>query len=144
MPKYSETEEITGLAVELISHLESLVQRFMLPQNTSDLSRSELAVLRALADHGQATTMSELTSDLGIACSSATGVVDRLVERGLAERSRPADDRRTVNVSLTRRGRNIHDSYKEDRINLGRGMLEPLDPAERRRLLALFRKITHR
>jgi DNA-binding MarR family transcriptional regulator len=88
--------------------------------------------------------MSELTSSLGIACSSATGVVDRLVERGLAERTRPDDDRRTVKVALTRRGRNLHDSYNEDRINLGRGMLAPLDPAERRRLLALFRKITHR
>jgi len=143
MPKYSEAEEITELGAELVSHLETLVQRFLLPQKTSDLSRSELAVLRALAEHDHA-TMSELTSNLGIACSSATGVVDRLVERGLAERTRPADDRRTVNVALTRRGRHIHQAYNEDRINLGRGMLEPLDPAERRHLLALFRKITHR
>ena len=142
MPKYSEAEEIAALAGELVSHLETLVQRFLLPQKTSDLSRSELAVLRVLAN-GHA-TMSELTSSLGLACSSATGVVDRLVERGLAERTRPADDRRTVNVALTRRGRHLHDAYNEDRINLGRGMLEPLDPAERRRLLALFRKITHR
>jgi DNA-binding MarR family transcriptional regulator len=142
MPKYSQSEEIGELAGELVSHLETLVQRFLLPQKTSDLSRSELAVLRVLAN-GHA-TMSELTSSLGIACSSATGVVDRLVERGLAERARPDDDRRTVNVTLTRRGRHIHDAYTEDRINLGRGMLEPLDPAERRRLLALFRKITHR
>lgn len=142
MPKYSQSEEIADLATELVSHLETLVQRFLLPQKTSELSRSELAVLRVLAN-GHA-TMSELTSSLGIACSSATGVVDRLVERGLAERTRPEDDRRTVNVALTRRGRNLHDSYNEDRINLGRGMLEPLDPAERRRLLALFRKITNR
>lgn len=141
MPKYSEAEEITDLAGELVSHIDLLGQRF-LPQKTSDLSRSEMAVLRVLAD-GPA-TMSELTSSLGIACSSATGVVDRLVERGLAERTRPADDRRTVNVALTKRGRQIHETYNEDRINLGRGMLEPLEPAERRRLLALFRKITNR
>jgi DNA-binding MarR family transcriptional regulator len=142
MPKYSDAEEIAELAGELVSHLETLVNRFLLPQKTSELSRSELAVLRALAN-GPA-TMSELTSSLGIACSSATGVVDRLVERRLAERTRPDDDRRTVNVALTKRGRNLHDAYAEDRINLGRGMLEPLDPAERKRLLALFRKITNR
>jgi DNA-binding MarR family transcriptional regulator len=143
MPKYSETEEITEQGAELVSHLEAVVERFLLPQKTSELSRSELAVLRALAAHEHA-TMSELTDSLGIACSSATGVVDRLVERGLAERTRPADDRRTVNVTLTKRGRHMHQTYNKDRINLGRGMLEPLDPAERRRLLALFRKITNR
>ena len=143
MPKYSESEEITGQGAELVSHLETLVERFLLPEKTSELSRSELAVLRALAEHDHA-TMSELTDSLGIACSSATGVVDRLVERGLAERTRPADDRRTVHVTLTKRGRHMHQSYNETRINLGRGMLEPLDPAERRRLLALFRKITNR
>ena len=143
MPKYSETEEITEQGAELVSHLEAVVERFLLPQKTSELSRSELAVLRTLAAHDHA-TMSELTDSLGIACSSATGVVDRLVERGLAERTRPADDRRTVNVTLTKRGRHMHQTYNEDRINLGRGMLEPLDPAERRRLLALFRKITNR
>lgn len=143
MPKYSETEEIVEQGAELVSHLETLVQRFLLREQTSELSRSELAVLRALAEQEQS-TMSELTSSLGIACSSATGVVDRLVERGLAERTRPADDRRTVNVALTKRGRHMHQSYNENRINLGLGMLEPLDPAERRRLLALFRKITNR
>ena len=141
MPKYSEAEELTGLASELVTHIDALTRRFI-AQKTADLSRSELSVLRTLS-HGPA-TMSELTASLGIACSSATGVVDRLVERGLAERTRPDDDRRTVNVALTKRGRHLHDACNEDRINLGRGMLEPLEPAERRRLLALFRKITNR
>src|SRR5690242_18478527 len=143
MPKYSETEEITEQGAELVSHLETLVERFLIKEHTSDLSRREIAVLKAVADQ-ERSTMSELTESLGMACSSATGVVDRLVERGLIERARPADDRRTVHVSLTRRGRHVHESYVENRINLGRGMLEPLDPSERRRLLALFRKITHR
>ena len=141
MPKYSKNEELTDLASELVAHIDVLTQRF-LAQKSADLSRSELALLRTLAN-GPA-TMSELTGSLGIACSSATGVVDRLVDRGLAERTRPDDDRRTVNVALTRRGRHLIDTHTEDRINLGRGMLEPLDPAERRRLLALFRKITNR
>ena len=141
MPKYSEVEELTGLASELVTHIDALTRRFI-AQKTADLSRSELGVLHTLSK-GPA-TMSELTASLGIACSSATGVVDRLVERGLAERERAADDRRTVNVALTKRGRHLIDTHTNDRINLGRGMLEPLDPAERRRLLALFRKITNR
>ncbi|HEY4642840.1 MAG TPA: MarR family transcriptional regulator [Thermoanaerobaculia bacterium] len=141
MPKYSETEELTGLASELLTHIDVLTQRFLL-HKTADLSRTELAVLRTLAD-GPA-TMSEVTNSLGMACSSATGVVDRLVDRGLAERTRPDEDRRTVNVALTKRGRHLYDHHTEDRLNLGRGMLEPLEPAERRQLLALFRKITNR
>ncbi len=141
MSKYSTPEELTPQAGELLSHLEKLVQRYLLTQESAELSKSETAILRLLAARG-ASTMSELTTELGIACSSATGIVDRLVQRGYAERTRPDDDRRTVKVALTRRGRNVNQSCQDDRLNLGRGMLEPLDPKERAQLLALFRKIT--
>lgn len=124
-----------------MGHLEKLVQRFLLTQDSAELSKSEMAIMRVLAGRGPS-TMSEVTSELGIACSSATGIVDRLVDRGYAERARPDDDRRTVKVALTRRGRNAHQSCQDDRLNLGRGMLEPLDAKERAHLLALFRKIT--
>jgi DNA-binding MarR family transcriptional regulator len=141
MPKHSPDEGIEMLARELMAHFDELTQRLLLPAQSSELSRSEAAVLRALADAGTA-TMSDVSSRLGIACSSATGVVDRLVERGLVERTRPEEDRRTVVVGLTRRGQRMHDHLVGDRIAFGREVLSALEPAERKTLLALFRKVT--
>jgi DNA-binding MarR family transcriptional regulator len=134
-------QTLDGMARELMQHLEWLSRKFLLPQQTAELSRTELAVLRFLADHG-ASTMSDVSSALGVAHSSATGVVDTLVERKLVERRRPDVDRRQVLVALTRNGRRTHDGFIDDRTSMGVAMLEPLTAAESDRLLALFRKMT--
>lgn len=122
-------------------HLEVLVHRYLVRQKSGEMSRSEVAVLRILSDHG-ASTMTDVAAALGLAMSSTTGVVDKLVEQGLAERTRPEDDRRTVRVALTRRGQRAHDLFLAERLDLGHGMLAPLSERERCTLLSLFRKIT--
>lgn len=137
MPKQSLDE----MAQELMGHLEVLTKRFLLPERTAQLSRSETTVLRYLADHGSA-TMSDLSSFLGLALSSTTGVIDALAERKLVERKRSSDDRRQVRVALTRSGVRMHDAFIGARTGLGIGMLEPLTDAERKKLLAYFRKMT--
>jgi DNA-binding MarR family transcriptional regulator len=140
MPKRNHTK-LEAMARQLMSNLEILARQFLVGQKTSDLSRSETALLRVLADRG-ASTMSDVSAELGLALSSTTGVVDGLVRRRLVERARPEADRRTVVVGLTRSGRRMHDHFVTDRTSLGMAMLEPLSPAERQKLLALFRKMT--
>lgn len=140
MPKHSDTE-LEDMARELMRDLERMSRQFTVRQRSSELSRSETALLRFLADHGPS-TMSDISADLGLALSSTTGVVDGLVGRKLVERARPEDDRRTVVVALTRAGRKMHDHFVSDRVALGMAMLDPLTPAERQKLLALFRKMT--
>ncbi|MGA7615606.1 MAG: MarR family transcriptional regulator [Thermoanaerobaculia bacterium] len=144
--KASTIEQESELALkarELMSHIETLGSRFLQLEKKIDLSRSEALLLRFIAGHGR-TSMSELSSQLDLACSSSTGIVDRLVERGLVERFRPQENRRTVLVELTTRGRHLHQKIGEERASLGTAMLEPLDPHEREQLLDLFRKITSR
>lgn len=48
--------------------------------------------------------MGQMASALGVALSTATGIVDRLVEQGLLERQEDPEDRRSVVVRLTKRG----------------------------------------
>lgn len=137
MPK----KKLEGMARELMAQLEVLSGRFLVPQKSAELSRSETALLRFLADHGQS-TMTDMSSGLGLALSSTTGVVDELVQRKLVSRRRPATDRRQVVVTLTRSGARMHAAFLDDRTRLGVAMLEALEPDERERLLALFRKMT--
>jgi DNA-binding MarR family transcriptional regulator len=143
MPKYSDRKQndVEALARELISRFDSLTREFLAPQANAHFSRAEATLLGYLAEKGPA-TMSEISGILSLALSSTTGLIDRLVERRLVERTRPESDRRTVSVLLTTKGKRALETYLEARIGLGRGMLERLEPGEREALLALFRKMT--
>lgn len=137
----NHSPDLDSLSQELIRRFDVLTREFLVPQQSSNLSRSETTLLGFLAEHGPA-TMSEISSLLGMALSSTTGLIDRLVERRLVERARPESDRRTVRVMLTTRGKRALQTYTADRIRLARGMLERLEPRERDVLLGFFRKMT--
>jgi len=131
---------VEELARELMRHFDTLSREFLAPELGASFSKSEAALLAFLAEQGPA-TMSEVSSAVGLALSSATGLVDRLVERRLVERSRPESDRRTVRVVLTARGRRALEALTADRVRLSRGMLERLAPRERDALIGFFRKM---
>ena len=52
-------------------------------------------------------TIGQVAEQLLIRHHSAVGLVDRLEERGLVERSRQAEDRRQVRLRLTARGQSV-------------------------------------
>ena len=51
--------------------------------------------------------MTEIAAFLGVGLSSATGMVDRLVEKGLVERTHDRSDRRVVTCRLTDEGSRV-------------------------------------
>jgi len=132
---------LEAMTEELLAHLEVLARRFLLQKPGAQLSRNEATLLRFIASRGPS-TMSDVSAHLGLALSSSTGVVDRLVERHLVDRARSERDRRSVVVTLTAKGERICERIVAERNALGFGMLEPLDPDQRERLLELFRAIT--
>lgn len=69
----------------------------------ADLSHSELGALELLT-RGSAGP-GDLARHLGVTSAAATGIVDRLVARGHAERQPHAADRRRTQVVLTDSGR---------------------------------------
>ncbi len=68
-----------------------------------DFSFSQAMVLQALLIHREM-RMNDLARFLGLTKANATGLVDRLVKRGLVVREPGVDDRRVVRVHLTRSG----------------------------------------
>jgi DNA-binding MarR family transcriptional regulator len=61
--------------------------------------------LLSVLDDGSPMPMSRIAEILGVSLSSATGIVTRMEERGLVERTHDRDDRRLVLVRLTPAGR---------------------------------------
>jgi DNA-binding MarR family transcriptional regulator len=97
------------------------------------LSLAQLHVLWQLEHHG-ALPMSRVAELLGVSLSNASGLIDRMAERGLIERVRPEDDRRVV---LIRPGADGLKALEESELlkrERMRTVLRRLGPAQLRRL----------
>jgi DNA-binding MarR family transcriptional regulator len=75
-------------------------------------------------------TMSRLADLLGVSLSNASGLIDRLEERGYVERSRVPEDRRIVMVRITGAGARLIEENDALSDELMRDVLGRLDPAE--------------
>ena len=87
--------------------------------------------------------MSDLTTRLGVSLSTTSGLVDRVVESGLAVRHEDPADRRQVVVGLTAAGASFIDRFRELNARQMRELLDLLADEEladlRRSLVALAR-----
>ncbi len=74
--------------------------------------------------------MSELSAKLGVSLSTVSGLVDRVVEAGLASRHDDPADRRQVVVGLTPAGVAFIDRFRELNARQMRELLDLLDDQE--------------
>lgn len=86
-----------------------------------------LTVLRGLGG----TSLGRLAAGMGVAPSTASRLVDRLVAAGLAAREPAPHSRRELVLTVTARGQEILDRYDGFRLTELRALLDAL-PAERR------------
>lgn len=91
------------------------------------VSMSQLHVMSMLERHGDM-TMSRLADMIDISLSNATGLIDRMEERGFVVRARVPDDRRVVLVTLTDAGRKLLDDIEVLRAETLRIVLDRLEP----------------
>ena len=78
----------------------------------STITMAQLKVLMLLGAKPE-TRMSELASFLHLSLSTVSGLVDKIVENGLATRRTDDADRRQVLVSLTSQGGSFLDRFQE-------------------------------
>jgi len=95
----------------------------------SSVTMAQMRVLMLLAA-GAETRMSELAGALGVSLSTASGLVDRLVESHLVGRHTDIADRRQVLVSLTGDGAAFLDHFQELGLAHLRELLARLSPTD--------------
>lgn len=106
------------------------------------VSMTHLHVMWRLEEFGEL-PMSRVADYLDVALSNATGLIDRMEERGLVERSRVSDDRRVVMVRLTPIGQDILDEVQIMKRDLMNAILVRLDERQLNRLHAGLRDLRH-
>ena len=96
-------EHILKLSADIFRLITPIVHSEWL---SSDITVAQLRVLLLLYTEGSS-RMSTVTTHLNIALSTATGIMDNLVNKGLVERGASPDDRRVVLCRLTARGQEL-------------------------------------
>ncbi len=106
-----------------------------------DLTAQQYNALRLLnAAHPERLPTLTLAGRLVSRAPDITRLLDRLLERGLIDRERPADDRRTVSVGITPAGRALLSELAGEVRACHRRQLGHLDPAGLRSLADLLRR----
>ncbi|MCX5996393.1 MAG: MarR family transcriptional regulator [Chloroflexi bacterium] len=91
-----------------------------------DLTTPQLKVVLLVYLNGPA-RMSDLASSLGVTLATATGIVDRLVDRDIVERENSREDRRVVVCRLSEKGRELTDRLYTSGRERARQLLQGLD-----------------
>jgi DNA-binding MarR family transcriptional regulator len=142
MEKQSASEKLRLLDL----YIHELIKRFYLRPSlngaAAELSSSELFACNFLGRKGKC-AMSELAKECGLALSSMTGVVDRLVAKGCVKRTREeGEDRRKVFVELAKKGERVYQDLLEGEMEMIIRMMDSLKPAEQDALLQVLGKAT--
>ncbi len=94
-----------------------------------DLTMSQLKVVLLLFMTGSV-RMSNIASALGVSLATATGVVDRLVERDIVLRESQPEDRRVVLCRLSEKGQKMIGGLWQLARDRAKELLEMADPSQ--------------
>ena len=100
----------------------------------SGISMTHLHILWLLEHHGDL-TMGHLADLVDVSLSNASGLIDRMEERGLVERIRVPDDRRVVLVRVSPEGARMRDEIEAIKQDQMRSILCNLDVDQLTRLV---------
>jgi DNA-binding MarR family transcriptional regulator len=130
--------ERRALAEDVVAELSSWNPRELIGAfrhwHSGSLSLIHLNVL-TLIDADGPQSMSHLAEGLDVSLASATGIVDRMEQRGLVERRRDADDRRVVVVHIAEGGTKVFEDIDQRRRQGLAKLLTRLNERELRGLL---------
>ena len=136
-------------ASELMVQVQEIMRRYRRRQRDfvkevdSDLNHREIDTLIRLGLDGEC-TMSQLAQEIVLSMSSATMIVDKLVQKRIVSREHSSADRRVVMIRLTPEGTETFKTIYDEFVRIGRTMLESLSDHEQDTLLHLYRKIASR
>lgn len=118
-----QIDEIVGELRAAFSELRCVGSQRLAKQG---VSMTHLHVASMLDHHGDL-PMSRLADLLGVSMSNATGLIDRMEERGIVERIRDQEDRRVVFVHLAQGGAELLNNAQIVKQELIQKILERLD-----------------
>ena len=132
-----EAERVNILMGQIMRRLFSGTgKKLKMPEVTTQ----QMKLLRILS-HYDNSTMKELARMADVTTPTVTGLVDRMVGNGLAERVDDPSDRRIVRVKLTRKAKNLRDRWRRLRGEKIDRVMARLNSKDRRKFIEAFETI---
>ncbi|CAI9398994.1 MarR family winged helix-turn-helix transcriptional regulator [Nocardioides sp. T2.26MG-1] len=136
-----DVEAIVVRISRLVQHFRGATQKALAEVGLQDFEYKTLHHLMIRDTPGHASP-SALAADLGISGAGMTGRLDALEKAGWIQRRAHADDRRRVEIEVTRSGARIWRQAMDLRGRAEHDVVHALTSAERATLAGLLKKMT--
>ena len=130
-------EQVLNSFAEVMSAL--MIDQYQQHVTELDLTLSQAQALRIL--RRGAVQTGQLACKLKISAPAITQLTDRLIRKGLIERSAAAGDRRCVIVALSEQGRQLVDQFRHRRREIFSRALDHLSREEQSEIIAALVKV---
>jgi DNA-binding MarR family transcriptional regulator len=139
--KSSTKESAVPLAALLLRAAQRIEGRIEAALTESGLSFAKLGVLSHLVEAGRPLPLGQLAGRIACVKSNMTQLVDRLEADGLVSRVNDPEDRRSVLAAITGEGRKRFEVGVRALASKERELFAEFSAEERKRLLALLKKL---
>ena len=133
---------VNELLVETFSDISQIEQRALKEGVLKDISVTEVHTIDAIGMY-EHRTMSEVAQDLRITVGTLTTAINKLLKKGYVDRKRGEEDRRSVMITLTRKGKlayRIHDRFHS---NMVHATIDGLNEEEEEVLIKSLEKLNN-
>ena len=130
-------DRLVGLLPKLMQEISHYENNYI---TTGKITCQQFLILEQIASQDR-WKMKELVASVHASFSSTTGIIDRLVKHGLVQRARGEEDRRTVFVAATPKGRTIlEEVYRQKKEGIVH-LFKRLSAKERADYLSIIEKL---
>jgi MarR family transcriptional regulator, organic hydroperoxide resistance regulator len=115
-------------------------QNEFFPKTKYKLSDGHILVLMYLSKK-ETSTVSDITSYLGITSGGGTVLTDALLKHNLITRTRSETDRRVIQLSLTKEGKNIVEQIIKQRTKMFVQLFDGIEQEDIQKIINIFYKL---
>ncbi|UZQ84053.1 MarR family winged helix-turn-helix transcriptional regulator [Thermoanaerobacter sp. RKWS2] len=142
MNKDCDSKLLYDLLRTIRQKLNNQLRANNLSEFQKDLTIGEQQVIIILSENkSNPMYMKDIALELGISPSTLTSIVDKLVEKGLVQRNFDLEDRRKIEISLTKKGQDLYKHLAMFREKILQPIFEKLSPQELETLKNILQKI---
>lgn len=114
-----DTEQtLNRLLVKFFKYIMEIEEKKLITDEFSDITYNDMHVIEAIGQK-EPKKMSQIAREMSVTTGTLTKTIDALEKKGYVQRQRSEQDKRVVNISLTKRGLHAfrhHEQFHQEMI----------------------------
>lgn len=131
---------LNELLVDLFNDILQIEQSALQSGALNDLSVTEIHTIEAIGMY-EPRNMSEVAADLNITVGTLTTAINKLIKKEYVERKRIEEDRRVVQIQLTKKGKLAYRVHEKFHLDMIKATIDGLSEEEEEVLITSLEKL---